>query len=141
MYNVITRGTCQNPQLCICDDSVQVIPEITQYLAHTAWPFFTVTHLRYSTIHQNVMYRLEVRQLLCNILPRMFYKQNIFDIFCNKGKSTNIKGKPELYITQYTFQRTKQRGIWLITLCVCVCVSFSASTTPISSNQLDTKRT
>ena len=54
----------------------------------------------------------------------MFYKQNIFDIFCNKGKSTNIKGKTELYITQYTFQRIAQREIWLITLCVCVFLCF-----------------
>jgi len=57
------------------------------------------------------MYRLEVRQLLSNILPWVFYKQNIFDIFCNKGKSTNIKGKPELNITQYTFQRIAHREI------------------------------
>jgi len=78
-------------------------------------------HLRYSRSHQNVMYRLAVFKLLCNILPWAFYK-HFFDISCNKGKSTNIKGKPELYFTKHTFQRNAQGEIWLITLCVCVCL-------------------
>jgi len=56
------------------------ISDITQYLANRAWPFFTVLHLRYSRSHQNAMYRLAVRKLLCNILPWVFYKQFFWHI-------------------------------------------------------------
>ena len=70
-------------------------------ISNTAWPFFTMMHLRYSWSYQNVIHRLQVHKLLCNTLPRVSYEQDIFDIFCNKGKSTNIKGKHELYITVY----------------------------------------